>query len=132
MICAFRRACGKPWLRRPRIAIICTAAARAVYLTRAYADLVEDADRLTTVLKPVASPHAAEQVDHWLSLAAAGAFTALADGLMEHHYDGRYAKHRARMEVPVADVVADRLNEGDLPALADRVAEAAAALRAKA
>jgi tRNA 2-selenouridine synthase len=46
----------------------------------------------------------------------------LADGLMEAHYDPRYAKHRARVTVPVTSVGADSLDAPD--ALADRVAAA--------
>jgi tRNA 2-selenouridine synthase len=39
---------------------------------------------------------------------------------MERHYDPRYGKHRARMEVPVTEVAVEGLDE--LDALADRIA----------
>jgi tRNA 2-selenouridine synthase len=73
------------------------------------------------LLKPL---HPREVIDEWQALAAAGAFEALADGLMERHYDPRYGKHRARMAVPVAEVEARSLAAADLPGVAARVAEA--------
>ncbi len=57
-------------------------------------------------------------------MAGAGEFAALADGLMERHYDPRYGKHRERMAVPMAEIAADRLLPEDLPGIAERVAGA--------
>ncbi len=45
---------------------------------------------------------------------------------MERHYDPRYGKHRARMEVPVTEVAVAGLD--DLETLASRIAELIAAL----
>ena len=66
----------------------------------------------------------AEVIDGWQALAGAGAFVALADGLMERHYDPRYGKHRARMGNPLVEVEAGDLSPDALPDLAARVAEA--------
>ena len=108
----------------PRIAIAAPRAARAEYLTRAYADLVADRERLDAIVASLRPLHAADVIDGWRAMVAAGAFTALADSLMERHYDPRYGKHRARMAGEVTEIEASALAETDLAALADRVAAA--------
>ena len=75
----------------PRVRIAAPLAARADYLTRAYGDLSADRARLAGVIDALRPSHAREVIDDWLALAAAGDFAALADGLMERHYDPRYA-----------------------------------------
>ncbi len=110
----------------PRISIEAPRAARAAYLVRAYADLVADAARLDAVVASLAPAHPREVIAEWREMVAAGQFAALADGLMERHYDPRYGKHRARMEVPVTEVAVAGLD--DLETLASRIAELIAAL----
>ncbi|PKP72754.1 MAG: tRNA 2-selenouridine(34) synthase MnmH [Alphaproteobacteria bacterium HGW-Alphaproteobacteria-6] len=113
----------------PRVRIAAPLAARADYLARAYGDLSADRVRLATVIEALRPSHAREVIDDWLALAAAGDFAALAGGLMERHYDPRYARHRARFEDrSEAVVAADDLAPAALPGLADRVAAAAARL----
>jgi tRNA 2-selenouridine synthase len=104
----------------PRVAIEAPRAARAGYLLRAYADLVADVGRLDGVVASLSLAHAREQVAEWRALVAAGRFAELAEGLMERHYDPRYGKHRARMEVPFTEVAVAGLD--DLGGLADRIA----------
>ncbi len=106
----------------PRVVIAATRGCRAEYLVRAYGDMVADRDRLAGVINLLRGAQAHDVVDEWLRLADGGAFGALADSLMELHYDPRYEKHRARMAVPFVEVPADGLAEDDLPALADAVA----------
>ena len=106
----------------PRVAIAATRAARAGYLVTAYADMVADPLRLDGVLGSLRASHPAEVIADWRAMAAAGRFVDLAEGLMERHYDPRYGKHRARMEVPLTEVTVDGLD--DLEAVADRVADA--------
>ncbi len=106
----------------PRVAIAATRGARAQYLVRAYADMVADPARLDGVLASLRHAHAGELVAEWRAMAQAGRFADLADGLMAHHYDPRYGKHRARMEVPFTEVAVDALD--DLDAVADAVAGA--------
>jgi tRNA 2-selenouridine synthase len=108
----------------PRVAIAAPVAARAVYLTRAYGDLVADAARLSAVIDRLRPAHPAERIEKWQGLAVAGEFSTLAEELMQHHYDPRYAKHRARIGPPLHEIVAERLLPEDLAALADRVATA--------
>lgn len=112
----------KAMVAAPRVAIAAPRAARAQYLTRAYADMVADGARLAGVIELLRLAHAHAQVDLWRQMAEAGQFAALADSLMEAHYDPRYDKHRERMAVPLVEIAVERLDEGDLPAVALRVA----------
>jgi tRNA 2-selenouridine synthase len=66
--------------------------------------------------------HPRELIDTWQALAGARDFTTLADSLMERHYDPRYDKHRARMAAPLSEIPAGRLDEADLPGLAEKIA----------
>ncbi len=112
----------KAMVAAPRVAIAAPRAARAQYLTRAYADMVADGARLAGVIELLRLAHAHAQVDLWRQMAEAGQFAALADSLMEAHYDPRYDKHRERMAVPLVEIAVKRLDEGDLVGLALRVA----------
>jgi tRNA 2-selenouridine synthase len=106
----------------PRVSIAAPRSARAAYLARAYADLTADASRLAATVDLLRQMHPRERIADWQAMAAAGDFATLADSLMEQHYDQRYAKHRARMADPVAEVTAGRLDAADLPGLAAEIA----------
>jgi tRNA 2-selenouridine synthase len=114
----------KAMVAAPRVAIAASRAVRAEYLGRAYADLTADASRLAATVDLLQPLHPREVIEDWQALAAAGAFEALADSLMERHYDPRYDKHRARMAVPMVEVEARGLGADALTGLAARVAEA--------
>lgn len=109
--------------RAPRIAIAAPRAARADYLTRAYADIIADPDRLIATLDALRPFQPGALIDSWARMARAGDFRPLAAGLMEAHYDPRYEKHRARVEVPVTPLEAPSLAPEALPGIADRLAE---------
>lgn len=119
----------KAMVAAPRVVIAAPRLARAEYLARAYADLTADADRLAATVGLLRPLHPAEVIEDWLALATAGEHVALADSLMERHYDPRYGKHRARMAAPVAEVSVDSLATETLPGLAERVAGAVQGLR---
>lgn len=112
----------------PRVAVVADRDERAAYLTRAYADLVADPDRLSEVIDRMRPMYPAEVIAHWQGLARTGQMRALAAELMERHYDPRYQKHRARMAVPVVEVAAASLAPEALPDLASRLAAAIAGL----
>ena len=112
----------------PRISLVAAAADRARYLTRAYADMVADPARLETVIGLLRPSHAQAVIEDWLAMAKAGAFTDLAQSLMERHYDPRYNKHRERMAVPITEVDAGPLTAEALLHAADRVEIALQAL----
>ncbi len=118
----------KAMTRAPRLALVAAPQDRAQYLTRAYADMVEDSARLAGVIDRLRPAHSAEQIAEWQALATTGAFAPLAESLMQQHYDPRYAKHRARVEVPVTEIAAGPLTRATLPATADMVATAVRAL----
>lgn len=107
----------------PRIAINAPLPERAAYLTRAYHDVTADPVRLRQTIDRLRPYHPAERIADWQDQAARGDFATLAAGLMAHHYDPRYGRHRARMQVPFTDLAADSLAPGDLPALAQRIAD---------
>ncbi len=114
----------------PRVAIEAPVAARAGYLVAAYADLVQDGERLAQVIGKLRLAHPREVIAAWQAMAVAGDFRALAEGLMATHYDPRYAKHRARMNGAVHGVGVETLPPGDLGGVADRVAQAVRAAAA--
>ena len=80
----------------PRIEIAAGLQARAQYLAQAYGDIAADPARLALFVGSLRPLHPATRVAEWLSQASQGHFTDLAAGLMQHHYDPRYAKSRAR------------------------------------
>lgn len=114
----------KAMLAAPRLTIAATCATRASYLTRAYGDLVQDGGRLAAVIDRLRPAHSADQIAEWQAMVAQAAFQPLAEGLMQHHYDPRYAKHRTRTAPPFLQLTADRLDPADIFALADQVATA--------
>lgn len=113
----------KAMLAAPRVAIAAPLAARADYLTRAYADMVEDAGRLAAVIELLRMGHSHEQVDAWRAMAGAGEYTKLAASLMQLHYDPRYDTHRERMAVPLVELRVAGLGEVELDDLAVAVAQ---------
>lgn len=114
----------KAMVAAPRVTIAASRPARAEYLARAYADLTADPERLLHTVGLLRPAHSGDVIDDWQALAAAGAYAALADSLMERHYDPRYGKHRERMAKPLAEIGAERLLPADLPGIAKRVAGA--------
>lgn len=111
----------------PRLHVSAPLAARAAYLTQAYAELSADADALRGRVLALAPYHSRETVAEWLAQAEAGAFEALAAGLMKAHYDPRYVKSRARHGgVPGPELVAQRLDAPGLERLAGQLEAALA------
>ena len=114
----------KAMVAAPRVSIVAPLTARAAYLARAYGDLSGDAVRLAGLIDLLRGAHSGEVIEGWHGLAAVGKFEALAAGLMEAHYDPRYAKHRARMERAGAELMVERLGVEDLAGIAARVVAA--------
>jgi tRNA 2-selenouridine synthase len=94
----------------PRVVVEAPPAARAEYLTRAYGDIVADRARLEATLAQLQPFVAHDLLDGWREMAARSAFRDLAAGLIEAHYDPRYARQRARH----GDRVLGRLRTEDL------------------
>ena len=108
----------------PRLAIAAPLVARAQYLTRAYSDMVDDPARLAGVIDRLRPAHAADIIDSWHAMARVGDYPALAQGLMQHHYDPRYEKHRARAGTVMQTLQTETLTPADLHDLADQIAAA--------
>ncbi len=103
----------------PRLRIRAPLEARAAYLTRAYADLLEDRAALLERIAALRPLHGAEVIAEWTALAEAGAYEGLAAALMARHYDPRYAKQRGDAEGEVLDT--DSLTPEAVDALAARI-----------
>lgn len=114
----------KAMVAAPRVAIVAPLQARATYLARAYGDVSADGMRLAALIDLLRPMHAAEVIEGWHALAAAGDFEALAADLMQAHYDPRYERHRARMVRAGVEIAVDDLGADALPGIAARVASA--------
>jgi tRNA 2-selenouridine synthase len=88
-------------------------AARAGHIVETYQDIVEDPERLGATLDRLRRYHGHEVVDGWHDLARAGAWHALAEALIELHYDPRYKRIRRDAE-PKALLELDDLSEDTL------------------
>lgn len=106
----------------PRIEIAAPVAARAAWLTRAYADISADPEELAARIAALGPYHARETIAEWQALAGAGDFAPLAARLMQEHYDPRYAKTRLRQAPATEVLVTDRLDDAAQEGLADRIA----------
>jgi len=107
----------------PRIEVAAPIAARAEFLTRAYADVIAQPDDLRAKLQPLRHHRGHETVDRWEALLDAGDHVALAEALMRDHYDPAYAKSRA-VHTPhvLGTVTAERLDEDGLARAAAEIA----------
>lgn len=109
----------------PRIEVTAAPEVRARYLTRAYADLAADRDRLEPLLRQLVGLRGRSTVERWVALLRGGEAEALAAGLMADHYDPAYRRSRARHPAPVLrSVDGGALTEADLERAAERIAEA--------
>jgi tRNA 2-selenouridine synthase len=98
----------------PRIEIVAPRAARARYLVEAYADIITDPGRLEAAFAGLPVQASPARLETWRRLIQTGEFVALAETLMELHYDPAYARARrkagrpalARIEVPDLDQAA--------------------------
>lgn len=118
----------KAMVQAPRISLAANLTERAFYLTRAYADLVADPAALAQVITLLRPVQPAERIELWQGQAGAGEFAQLAEGLMRHHYDPRYEKHRARFDGTAVEIAAESLTPEALDGLAAQVAGAVAQL----
>ena len=84
----------------PRIRLEADAEQRGAYLARVYADIAEDRGRLGATIDQLRPYHPADLIKAWHALAHAGQTAELARDLVEHHYDPKYARQRARDTQP--------------------------------
>ncbi|MDF1729732.1 MAG: tRNA 2-selenouridine(34) synthase MnmH [Sulfitobacter sp.] len=108
-------------LAAPRLAIEAPLTARATYLARAYRDLTEDAERLTSQIDALRPYHARDLIARWHELAGAEAFESLAGELVDLHYDPRYAKSASDAPAPLRTYALPVLDEASLRDCAARI-----------
>ena len=110
-------------LSAPRVVLDVPAAARATYLSKAYHDVISDADRLAEKLKPLRRLRGHAIVDAWIDLSRSGDLVGLSHALMVDHYDPAYTKSRRIDEREVlGTLTADSLDDAGQERLADRIA----------
>lgn len=115
----------------PRMVLEVPLEERARYLVRAYADVIADRDRLLPRIEALRPYQPREVIDGWRQMVSEGRFEALAADLMARHYDARYARQRARFDVPVRHIAHDDLSPGGIEAAAAKVEKRMADLLAE-
>lgn len=104
----------------PRLRLAVPLDARAAFTARSYGEASADPARLAQTLAALRPLHPAERIGYWLELAEHGDRVTLAEELMQHHYDPRYARHRARHDARSVPQV-DLPDLDDLDRATDRV-----------
>ena len=116
-------------LAAPRIEVSVPADVRAGFLVEAYADIIADRDRLAAALAKLKGLQSKETLETWQALADAGAYAALAQELMEQHYDPLYARSRKRRaDVPLKQVSLKSLEPDELARIASQLVTEPAAV----
>jgi tRNA 2-selenouridine synthase len=93
----------KAMIGAPRVTLEAPLADRGAYLLEAYGDIVADPRRLDDILGRLPPHHGREQKALWRSLAAAGDLHALAQSLIQSHYDPGYVRSGRRDGRPLMD-----------------------------
>ncbi|MBR9842197.1 MAG: tRNA 2-selenouridine(34) synthase MnmH [Rhodobacteraceae bacterium] len=109
----------KPMTEAPMVILEAPLKARGAHLITAYPDMVADAGKLDSVLDKLVRYHGHEKVDAWRALAQSGAYQALAEDLIETHYDPRYA--RVSREASSETMVLEDLSDSELFETARRI-----------
>lgn len=116
-------------INAPRIFLSVPLPVRAAFLSHTYGDIIADPDRLQAHIRALAPMHARARIEQWRDLIAAGHFSTLAAELMAHHYDPRYARHRARFDhIRQAAITLQSLDDTALDQAARQIAEQAVRL----
>ena len=89
----------------PLITLSAPAAARARYTSTAYADIAADPSALRTILERLPRSSCIQSLSDWRALADAGQHEALAQALIEAHYDPAYARSADKEPRPRLGVV---------------------------
>jgi len=84
----------------PRIELTAPRAERARYLVATYRDIIADQDALETAFRALPVYPAERRLENWRRMAAEGDFEALAEALIELHYDPAYDRGRRKAGKP--------------------------------
>jgi len=116
-------------LAAPRIVIDAPLAARAAFLTQAYADVIVRPEAVAEKLQHLRRIRGHDVVDRWMALLHAQETRELATALMVDHYDPAYAKSRRIDEREVlAEIRVETLDANGQERASDAVMTALAKL----
>jgi tRNA 2-selenouridine synthase len=119
-----------PMGQAPRIVLRASRAERATYLAGAYADIAADLPSLKALIARLPVHISKAAIEHLGALADAGDLIALADALMELHYDPAYARSTRKDERRIIGTVdVSKLDTAGVEAAARSVAECVEARR---
>lgn len=111
----------KAMLAAPRIALAAPLTARTTHLIETYEELTADAEALHAIIDKLRPYHSADRIADWQMQAAARDFQTLCAGLMQAHYDPRYAKSAGRKAQAVAHYLLPDLGTATLRDTARRI-----------
>ncbi|MGB7318485.1 MAG: tRNA 2-selenouridine(34) synthase MnmH [Planktotalea sp.] len=107
----------------PRIDIAASLPARAKFLIRDYADVLDEPEQMASRLERLRPYCSHARVDQWQLFLRNGDHERLAAELMEHHYDKSYARSRnGRERDLLGSLEANSLASVDIARLAEKVA----------
>ncbi|MDP1737555.1 MAG: tRNA 2-selenouridine(34) synthase MnmH [Caulobacter sp.] len=117
----------------PRIEVAAPREARARYLVSAYSDITADHDLIEAVLGRLPVHPSQTRLEGWRALLAAGDYAALAEALMELHYDPAYRRGRRKDgREPLAVIAVETLDGQSLDQAADEIVRLVQALPSQA
>ena len=113
----------------PRIELVASREARARFSLDSYASVAADSAALDQTLSRLPWRHGRAQIAAWRTLASAGDFLSLVDGLLEVHYDPAYRRAASRFAPAVAAVPSPVFGDpSECDAALDRIQAAIGAL----
>jgi tRNA 2-selenouridine synthase len=91
----------KPMRTAPRIELAAARDARVRYLLQAYGDVIRDRPTLERAIERLPIYPGRKRIAEWKEMADAGDFLALADAVVERHYDPSYESSRRMDQRPI-------------------------------
>jgi tRNA 2-selenouridine synthase len=116
-------------LDAPRIELLASRPARVRYLVENYADIIADRAALERAVARLPVHPGRKRIEEWKALADAGDFAALADAVVERHYDPSYERSRRLDQRPILGSV--QLSSLDQNDIGQAAASAASIIREK-
>ncbi len=111
-------------LAAPRIVVAAPREERARYLVTAYGDITADHDLIERVITRLPVHPSQTRLEGWRKWLAGGQYAALAEALMELHYDPAYRRGRRKDgREPMAEIALERLDGAGLDQAADDVVQ---------
>ena len=83
------------------IALSCERSQRAQYLVQRYRHLTQSIEDTTKLVERLAFRHGKQQITEWITFIHDHNWLALANSLLEHHYDPAYERSQNRLQIRV-------------------------------